>query len=156
SILLSCSCALSAILAGIRLPLTAPSRILVVVRLGELTRSRFLPPNLLASPLWPESKVLVPLAEVPINGFHRLGNGLVVAIVDDGSRHPTEHRLDHVQELGTGREWDKLQLGNLLSCPIGAVVHCLHSGVEGMAVVPGTRIPRQVKLLTVRVLVQQA
>src|SRR5262249_45570547 len=53
---------------SLRLLLPAPPRVLAVVRLGELTRGRLLPPDLLPGPLWMQPEVLVPLLEVPIDG----------------------------------------------------------------------------------------
>ena len=64
-----------------------------------------LAPNLLASALGVQAKMVIALCKITINCRLSVVFGLVIAIVDDRSRHAAKNRLDHIQELGTGGEW---------------------------------------------------
>src|SRR5262249_13520900 len=121
-------------LPGLLLP--APPRVLAVVRLGELTRGRLLPPDLIPGPLRMQPEVLVSLVEVPIDGLPGFVHRLVIAVVEDRLCHAAEDRLDNIQELGTGGERDQLHPRHPSPVPIVSAVHLFNPCMKGVAVMP--------------------
>lgn len=55
----------------------------------------------------------ISLLNVTIDGFCCSHNGGVIAVVDDGTRHTAEDRLDYIEELSAGRQRHCLDQG----CP---------------------------------------
>jgi hypothetical protein len=82
---------------------SAIERIFAVLFFCKQTWHPFLSLNLLARSLVMGGKIIIPVLDVPVNGIHRGFHRRVITVVNDGPRHSTENRLDHVQELRTGR-----------------------------------------------------
>src|SRR5216684_7867663 len=92
---------------GLGPPLSAPApsavfRVLAVLALLERGGNPFVPPALAAGPPGIRPEEGVPLLEVPVDGGLGLRHRRIVAVVNDRSRQPVEHRLDDVEELGAG------------------------------------------------------
>src|SRR4051812_45907103 len=105
----------------------APDWIFTVVGFRKLAGDALLTPDLASSPLGVQSEVLVPLAEVTVDRRLRGLYGLVIAVVDDGSRHATEHRFDDVEELRPGRQGHQLYQRRMMSTPVRPAVDHGHS-----------------------------
>ena len=60
-------------------------------------------------------------------------------VVDYGSRHTTEHGLDDVEELGTGREWRRLDAREA-GC-LGGRIMLIDLLLQLLGDVPRRRIP---------------
>ena len=71
-------------------------RILAVVAFLELALNPFRPPNLSACSFGMFPKVVISRCEVFIDGLPRGFERSVIAVVNDGSCHSTEHRFDDV------------------------------------------------------------
>src|SRR5260370_19105922 len=126
---------------GPRQPL--PARVFAVVGFVELWLDSLFPPNLLARPMWMLLKVLVSVSKVPIHRSFRSFDRGVVAVVDNGSGHATEHGLDDVQELSA--RWQRSQF-NDWSSVFPTVVHLvnfIHAAVKSLRPMPGGCIPRE-------------
>src|SRR5215831_14163622 len=94
------------------LPL-AIADILAVVRPRERGRHSLSSPDRAAGPPWGKSECAVPVFQVARYRCLSLGHSSVVAIVDDCSSHPTEHRLNDIQKLrlcGQGQYLDVRRL----------------------------------------------
>jgi hypothetical protein len=105
-------------------------RILAVIGRFEDRRDTFFSPNLISCPFWVRGVILVTLKEVAVNASLAFLDGPVVAVVDDSSCHPTEHRLDNVQELGTCRKRDQGNSRSTVRCPIFLRVDSFHFPLE--------------------------
>ena len=52
--------------------------------------------------------MLVSLQKVAVNGSLGFISRPVIAVVNDGPRHPAKNGLDNIQELSSRRQWRKL------------------------------------------------
>jgi hypothetical protein len=72
--------------------------------------------------------------------------------VYDGSRHPTEHGSDDVQELCTAREKGQFDVGGLVVGPVFRRVELFDSIVEQFRRVPRGSVPGQIDLVRTGIL----
>ena len=79
-------------------------RILAVVAIRERWRDALVAPDGFAGAPGVVAELLVAIGKISINRYARRVDRWVIAVVDYSSRHTTEHGLDDVEELGTGRE----------------------------------------------------
>ena len=83
----------------------------------------------------------VPVGEVPVDRRLADLDRLVIAVLDDGPRHPAEDRLDDFEELRAGGERGQLDQGGTVLGPVFGRVDLLDSPVQGLRRVPRRRVP---------------
>jgi hypothetical protein len=89
-------------------------------------------------------EVCVPFGKIPIDRSFSFVHRFVIAAMDDGTRHAAEDGLDHVQELGAGRQWRGF---DLRASAIGyRFVMSFNAREEFFGDMPRRCIPREVKL----------
>ena len=121
-------------------PITlSPLRTLAVVAVRERWRHALVAPDAFAGPLGVVPELLVAIGKIAINRSARSVGRWVIAVVDYGSRHTTEHGFDDVEELGTGREWRRLDAREA-GC-LGGRIMLIDPLLQLLGDVPRRRIP---------------
>ena len=98
-----------ALWAGEHCQASSEPRVFTVVRRRELGRHSFLAPELAARAPRVALKVYVTFAEVSVDSPLGFVNRFVVAVVNDGTSHAAEHRLNQIEELRAC--WERLLPG---------------------------------------------
>jgi hypothetical protein len=78
------------------------SGVLAIVCLGKCGRHSLLPPNLISRSTGIGNKMPTTLVEIAVDSRLGVIDALIVAVMDDRSRHAAENRFDHVKELRSG------------------------------------------------------
>lgn len=97
-------------------------RVLAIVAGAEDGWTPFLPPYLVPCPLWVGNEKLVALIQVAVYGSFAFLNRGIIAVVDDGSRHPAENRFDHIKKLCGCRKRDKRNAWRVMAIAILVVI----------------------------------
>ncbi len=101
----------------------------VIARLEDRYDTLF-PPYLVPCAFRIFNVILVTLKKMAVNARLAFLGGFIIAVVDNGSRHPTEDRFDDVQELCTCRKWDQNNLRSTICSPVLFRVKSFHFSLK--------------------------
>ena len=97
-------------------------RVFAILPFQKCAGHALLSPDFLPRPLGVFRKVGVPLSEVEADGVLGGLDRRVIAVVNDRPGHSAKYRLDHIQELRSGRQWGGLNDGIPVS--FGFLIKC--------------------------------
>src|SRR4051794_4626139 len=108
----------------------SPARVLAVILFFKSSLNAFAPPDFVASSPGMVRKRLISLGEVTVYGLLAFVDRLIVTIVDNGSRQPTENRFNNIQELSANQKRHELNQWGIVLTPEPLTVHFFNLLVE--------------------------
>ena len=127
----------------VRIPHSAPPRILAIIFLSEDSLDPLFAPNLPSCPFGMFEKGSISLRKITVNSRLALLYRSIVAIVQYRARHATEHRFDNVQKLRIRRQRHKFNQRRVVTVSEFVAIHFIDDAIERFRRMPRCRVPRK-------------